>query len=335
MANPTNIYVDPSIAADSGAGTVGDPYGDLQYALNQVTRDSTNGDQFNVKAGTAELETTTLSFVTYGSPTDAAPVIIRGYTSAADDGGIGEIDMQGNNASISTTVRVYFVHMNLHSTGSADIITGSAGVIDCELHGTTGKIFNSAGGVLIGTHVYDFSGSQSINAKRTHYNYIDNTQTTTTTGVIIDSGATSSSIIGNIIISNSSAAVGISIDDDSILVTGNSILSSAGTGTGIRLGVNRTGHIITNNIIEGFNGTGGAGFDGVSRSEGSTVFAGNAAYNNTTDYANPADEVFAEDNETLSATPFAKSGANTFANRLVYFSAADTGNVHGGAYGQN
>ena len=42
--------------------------------------------------------------------------------------------------------------------------------------------------------------------------------------------------------------------------------------------------------------------------------------------------MFVNDNETLSATPFDKSGSDTFANRYTYFAPVDTGNVRGGAY---
>ena len=52
MAALTQYYVDPAINANSGTGTIGDPYGDLQYALNTLTRDPTDGDQINVKATT-------------------------------------------------------------------------------------------------------------------------------------------------------------------------------------------------------------------------------------------------------------------------------------------
>ncbi len=51
----TEIYVDPAIAADSGAGTEGSPYGDLEYAIEQETFDLTNGTRVNIKAGTDEL----------------------------------------------------------------------------------------------------------------------------------------------------------------------------------------------------------------------------------------------------------------------------------------
>ena len=51
----TEVYVDPSIAADSGAGTVGDPYGDLEYAIEQTTFDTTNGTRVNIKIGRAHV----------------------------------------------------------------------------------------------------------------------------------------------------------------------------------------------------------------------------------------------------------------------------------------
>ena len=47
MTTPTELYVDPSIAADSGAGTIGDPYGDLEYCIEQETFDLTNGTRIN------------------------------------------------------------------------------------------------------------------------------------------------------------------------------------------------------------------------------------------------------------------------------------------------
>ena len=43
----SEVYVDPSIAADSGTGTIGDPFGDLEYAIEQSTFDTTNGTRVN------------------------------------------------------------------------------------------------------------------------------------------------------------------------------------------------------------------------------------------------------------------------------------------------
>ena len=91
----TNYYVDPAINANSGTGTLGDPFGDLQYALNTITRNATDGDRINIKAGTAEVMAAAISLTTYGTPAQAAPLIFQGYTSAQGDGGIGEINNGG------------------------------------------------------------------------------------------------------------------------------------------------------------------------------------------------------------------------------------------------
>lgn len=47
----TEVYVDSSIGADSGAGTIGDPYGRLSHAFTQSSS-TTNGKRYNVKGTT-------------------------------------------------------------------------------------------------------------------------------------------------------------------------------------------------------------------------------------------------------------------------------------------
>ena len=101
MAQPSETYVDPSIAGASGAGTVGDPYGDLQHALDTMTRDATNGDRINIKAGTDEILAGVIDLTTYGTPSSAAHLVFQGYTSAAGDGGIGGIDANAGAAVYS------------------------------------------------------------------------------------------------------------------------------------------------------------------------------------------------------------------------------------------
>ena len=52
----TNYYVDPGSGSDvTGTGTVGSPWASVQHALDNITRDATNGDQINIKAGTADV----------------------------------------------------------------------------------------------------------------------------------------------------------------------------------------------------------------------------------------------------------------------------------------
>ena len=64
------------------------------------------------------------------------------------------------------------------------------------------------------------------------------------------------------------------------------------------------------------------------------LYGRHAFFNNTTDEDLPAGEILYNDgdNESLGSSPFAKSGADTFANRFTYFAPNDVGNVRGGAY---
>lgn len=341
MGTPTYTYVDPSIAADSGAGSIGDPYGDLQYALDQVTRDATNGDQFNVKSGTDEILAAILDFSTYGAPTAVVPVIIRGYASAANDGdfeagtGIGGIDGNDGDFSISGTNYVHYIHMHLHNTGTAAMAgtTVIVRAIQCELDTSTGGMTFHTDSQLFGCHIHDISGDP-IRALIFVGNYMDNTQTTKFSGDIYDTGVVTARCLRNIFVVDSGfSAHVIRFNDDESGIMHNSIFATgAATGTGISFDTNREQIQLQNNLVEGFSGAGGKGVDGVSRTEGYIIFTNNGVYNCATAYPNPADAIFEDDNETLGATPFAKSGALTFANRFTYFAAADTGNVQGGGF---
>lgn len=334
MGTPTQVYVDPSIAGNSGTGTSGDPYGDLQYALDQTTRDSTNGDQFNIKAGTAEVLSSALSFATYGTPSVAAPCIFRGYTSTANDGGIAEIDGNGGNFAILGQDYTHAIDMNLHNTGTAAVVSLARSATNCEIHNSTGGLVTAANCIVTKCHLYDCNAAAVIKCKSLFFSFIDNTQTKATSIRLVDTTGQNFVAMGNIFVMGANAAQGIDILDDRALIVGNSFYSTGGTGAAIAHGADRDLLVVMDNLIEGFSGTGGAGIDGESRSEGHTVIAGNAVYNCTTAYANSADYIFSEDNETLSASPFAKSGSATYANRLTFFEPADTGNVYGGAFGQ-
>lgn len=345
MAAPTDYFVDPSIAGDSGAGSLGDPYGDLQYALNQITRDATNGDRINIKAGTAELLTTSLSLATYGTPSLNAPLIFQGYASAAGDGdldagtGIGAIDMQGNNATIiARGAGISFIHTECFGTGSSAVleIGIDQNVIECEIHESTG------GGIIgnsqnrcsaLGNHVHDTGGSGIESGSIVAWNYLKNDGTTDFVDAIKPGTVT---IVEHNIISIDGATTGIAINNSfNIAWLHNSVLSSSGTGIGIKhssgIGLSFS---LANNLVEGFSGAGGIGIQLASGTRQNPIYAGNAVYNNTTEYndGGKADYLLVSDNETLGASPFAKSGSDTFANRFTYFAPVDTGNVQGGAY---
>jgi len=342
VAAPTEVYVDPAIAGDSGTGTIGDPYGDLQFALDSATRDATNGDRFNIKAGTDEILAAALSLVTYGTPTFDAPLIFEGYTSAAGDGGIGGIDGNNGNFTIfAGAASVHFINMHLHNTGTATVVTVAMRSIitGCEVNNSSGGgiVINNNETVCDSNHVHDIGG---VGINRTGgtaggnilRNYLKNDGTNDfTTAISIN---TTFADCARNIISIDGASNGIATTDRSN-ITRNSILSAGGTGKGIS--VSATSKLVASlhsNLVEGFSGVGGEGIEIPVGTRQMAIYGKNAVFNCTTAYDVDTVDIMVllGDNETLSVTPFAKSGADTFANRLAYFAPVDTGNVIGGAY---
>lgn len=349
MGAMTETYVDPSIAGNSGAGTSGDPYGDLQYALDTMTRDSTNGDRINIKSGTSELIATSLSLATYGTPTATAPLLLRGYASAAGDGdflagtGVGTIDMQGNNASImAATSHVHWRHLRLTNTGSADIIpVGSyTSIVECEVDNGTGDgIQCASSSLVVGNYIHNIgaagvqtSGSPNI---KIAYNYLQNGTNKFTRGIDAGQGTL---VLYNIVSLTSAAASSVGIRGASgqrLSIVGNSVLATSpgSSATGMTItGAGTLASMILNNVVEGFSGTANVGYNISSSSYDLPIFGRNFAYNNTTNYATFDSVINLGDNETGSASGFAKSGSDTFANRLLYFAPSSEGNMQGGAY---
>lgn len=335
MAAPTEVYVDPSIAANSGSGTIGDPYGDLQFALNSVTRDSTNGDRFNVKAGTDEiLASAALSLATYGTPALNAPITFEGYTSAAGDGGIGGISGGGSLAIYAAGAEhVYWKNLHLHNCGSATILTINhrCGVFNCELNNTSGSGINSntQSSIISGCNFHDIGTHGILGGFRAFGNYFKNG--TKPFVRAINASITNGVVCGNII-SVAGSSIAIYMTNGEWDCIANSILSAGGTGQGIIAPSNdEYNGSIFNNLIEGFSGSGGVGI----KADGARKLAThgfNAGYNNATNFSITQFAAQLGDNEALGASPFAKSGSDTFANRYNYFAPVDTGGVHGGAY---
>lgn len=307
----TETYVDPAIAANSGTGTSVDPYGDLQYALDTMTRDATNGDRLNIKAGTAEVMASAISLATYGTPTAAAPLVIQGYTSAAGDGGIGEINNGGANVSVfnsSTLDHIHFIDMKLGNTGTAQIVrTDDYSVfVNVEFHASS-----AAGAVQV---------DANAQFHRCRFTATGNNMVFTGTGARIDHcyfsyGVASSqalvlasnSTLTNSIFSLTGSASGVSVSGDTPVVIGNSFYASAGTGAAIKAAATLLS--VKNNIITGFSGVGGKG---IALTSGLFAFLGaNAYYNNTTNEDSIV-AIYAAANITLTNAPFTNAGGGDF-----------------------
>ena len=311
----TQYYVDPAIAADSGAGTIGDPFGDSQYALNNITRDATNGDQINIKAGTSEVLSGSLSLATYGTPTEGAPLVLRGYTSTANDGGYGVIDCGGNSMWASTSyAHVSLIDLEMHTFGNNNGINISGSltwtVARCKIHkgasSPSSKILCYViGGTVIGCHVHDAgTNGTGIQAAVVLDNFVKDCP------VGITNNTVSGVVAGNVVVD--ATTIGIAAAADNITITNNAVCSqSVATGYGIGSGSSsHSRHIVTNNIIIGYSGAGGAGIN----FPGDVAVSGfNAFYGNTTDESY-GDAVYLDlgNDVSLGADPFTSAATSDF-----------------------
>lgn len=313
----TEVYVDPSIAANSGSGTIGDPYGDLQYALNSVTRDATNGDRFNVKAGTDEVLTASLSFATYGTPSSGAPCVFQGYTSAQGDGGIGGISGAATYSIINTTTLDYiiFIDMHLHNSGAAVVarVDDFCQFINCEVDNSTGNgIQGDIGLTVIGCYIHNI-GTYGINNSATgsliYANYLENGANSFAIGINTSNAVY---VIGNIIDIGSGGSEGIRLTGGSGSAINNSIWANGSTGAGI-VCVNGIGqHVVLNNVIEGFSGAAAEGIL-TQTSASMALYGHNKVYNCTTNFS-ISGVIFVDlgNNDSLSASPFVNASGGDF-----------------------
>ena len=296
------------------------------------------GTELISKRGTAEVLTGIVDLTSYGTPGASAPIVFEGYSSAAGDGGIGEVDGNAGNHSIwgGGKSHVIWKNMILGNTGTAAVITpGTYGeVINCKVHNATGNGINlsSLGNVAAGCWVTDISANGIDVSAGNGFAF----------GNFLSNGTKDFSIAINLAASHGAQGNVLSVDGSTIAIQtsyypriiGNSILASAGTGIGIYSSGDTFGWggAVINNIVEGFSGVGG---DGILRASGdSRMVSHNAAYNNTTNYS-LGDIHAGEENETLSASAFAKTGsiptdftdADFWADLWAYFALRDEGNV--------
>ena len=341
----TEYYVDPSLDSNTGTGTIGDPFGDLQFGLDTVTRDATNGDRFNIKDSATEVIVSSLDFSLYGTASPAAPLRFEGYTSAAGDGGIGRMSTTSFIVNNQNYDNVTFTNLEMFGDGTNSLLfqlDDNIGFFNCEIYGTSivGSLISIDNDCYVyNCHLHDFGRNAIIallNA-RIYNNYIDSKSgvpvSTLNRCIFIDSD--DGIVANNIINCNSESHRGIYLDSgvDYTKVTNNSILGTANnTVSGIDTFGTSISSIITNNLVEGFSGIGGQGVSFGNLDP--VIFRNNAFFNNTIDFpAFPTGSQIVNSfgNESLIASPFAKNGANTFANRLEYFKPVDTGNVVNGA----
>lgn len=319
----TEIYVDPAINANSGTGTSGDPYGDLQYALNTATRDATNGNRFNVKAGTTETLTAALSLATYGTPTAGAPLVIQGYTTNAGDGGIGVISGAGSYSIIasSTLDFIHLLDLRLTNCGANNIVQLDASCLihNCEID--TNSITAVDVGVrstVSGCNFHDVATAAGAAAYALVLNGIGAKALSNRFAVALghaSSLAIRQSNASNVATDNiirlgaTGGAIANVAAGDGALIMANSIYAASGTGTGINIISGGDDCIVVNNIVEGFSGSGGKG---IVIAANNFVYHSNALYNNATNETISGQSFVSSNNDVLSGSAFVNAGSDDF-----------------------
>ena len=332
-----NFYIDSS-AGSGGAGTSGDPWGSIQEAIDNASFTGT----YNVGIFNCKGSETWSSALDFSSWSDQSGMMLRGFTSSAGDGGRYTIDIDGNPWPSSQKNYWVFSDLNITNSGSdASFFDHSTAYytfwINCKFSG-----WNVGSGDAV-LKPRDPS-ARIVNCEFTDIEgwCVGDCQCTVDSCFFSNSGtreietACGSQVCLNSVFSLSGASNGW-IHERAAYCVNNSFFSNGGTGTGAE--AEKGQNLISSNLFEGFSSTGGCGLrlkNWIYEMRPATFQ--NSAYNCTTnfDLLGAGMHLLVEDNETLTGSPFAKSGSATdFSNRRTYFAPQDVGDVLGGGFGGN
>jgi hypothetical protein len=329
--SPKSGATDPvDVKCTQAAGTTLLPWRSLQGAFDLLTRNATDGNQVNLKAGTAHVNAAALDLATFiagGALFLNAPLIVRGYTAAANDGGVGEIDCNGATMWAATTYDyVTLADLKIHTFGDNDgIVLDSSPVLYrvevykgasapndkslfyCSSSATsiviTGCYFHDAG--TNGAYCIRTGNSANLFVVGNHLVVDGATGRGISTGLAI-SGA----VMSNVVLCDEVAQVGLYVRYFAYLMNNAIYNSAAGTAQGIWADGSSV-QVCINNIVEGWSGAGGEGlyFNGVM-----AIVGHNAFYNCTSNYVStetPNIDLTAND-VALAASPFTDAANGDF-----------------------
>lgn len=318
-----HYYVDYSGGNDTtGNGSAGTPWKTIQKALDTVT-EGADGTQVNLKDNAAHVTAAALDRTTYvatnGAVSLAQPIIFRGYTTTADDGGRATITVGGNYRLFAATNYDFQWLVDLtidgHTGALVDTVYlgNSAVVLRCRVTGAGQyklRVGNNC--VIANCHI---SGSE-FSATTSYCIYVNSASIVYANWINFaghDRGiyaGTTVSVIGNVLVNAAAGEGGRAITfGASTMVIGNTVYSNAGTGEGIANDTNAENAIVANNVVVGFSGAGG---DGILNGNGlGNVLLHNALYGNTTNLT-AGDIGISEGNDTLAGNPFADAAGGDY-----------------------
>lgn len=318
MAAPTNYYVDPLNGNDStGNGSIGNPWRSTQKALDTIVKDTTNGDQINLRNTAPDIIAAQLSSTIYGNASVTAPLIIRGYSNVANDGGVGILSGNGSLPILAVSQNFVssslFIDLHFTNGGASNLVGGhnlqalNGKFFRCKFSETTGRGLSLRGSNVYGCHfqncgtgvfTYTASGWQILDC------FFENC------GTAIVSNIGLGVIMGNIvkITGNNS---GFLLNSGDNIVKQNSIYAAGSTGYGVWVD-SVYAALIQNNIVVGFSGAGGRAIRG-NATTNVFVCSNNKFYDNAANLDLVGD-IFADlgNNDVLAAMPFTDPANNDF-----------------------
>jgi len=318
-----HYYVDYQNGNDTtGNGSSGTPWKTIQKALDAAA-EGADGTQINLRDNAAHVTAAALDRTTYvatnGAVSLTQPIIFRGYTSAADDGGRATITVGGNYRLFAATNYDFQWLVDLtidgHTGALVDTVylQNSAVVLRCKVTGAGQyKLRVNNNCVVAGCYISgsEFSATTSyclyVNSASILYgNWINFAGH----NVGIFAG-TNVSVIGNVVVNAAAGESGRGITfGASSMVIGNTVYSNAGTGEGIANDTSSENAIVVNNLVVGFSGTGG---DGIVNGNGlGNIALHNALYNNATNLT-AGDIGLSEGNDVLSGNPFVDAAGGDY-----------------------
>ena len=348
-----HVYIDESLSSGGGGQSVSDPYSSLALALSSESQNTSGGTQFNIKsvssggASVVQSTSTDLNTQLTWSPNGSSPVIFRGYDNTENDGGKFDIDLDARTTDYvgSTSLRdLHFIDGKFHNSQSK---------LACK-----NTIFDNI-------HFDDFDSRNVLEildyviVRNCHFSNVTSdryhvymTRDCIVKGCFFDGrhGSGTSSMLwpGNHGIVNN--CIFVCEDDTTSSGWKNAIRAYANPNDALyahirncsflKLGKTSAGFAIqwegssparsfvVNNLFEGFT----TAISQVLADKLFSELSANSFYDNTTDMTYPNDYIKGGNNESLTSSPFEKSGTLSYANRAQYFAPADVGNVRTGGY---
>ena len=285
----THKYVDSASGSDANDGdSDANAYEFVQKAVDVIA--GSVGNQINLKSNQKHITPSTTGVVwTSYSPTNSFdnPLMIRGYTTTADDGGVAELDGNASSASLfeagSHPQFTKYIDLKMHNT-TADVLDLPiySAVFRCELYngGSVATLDLAAGAShVVGSHIHTgTSGAVGLDIGPNSFvfgNFItghDDHSIITATNV---------NVTGNLAVSGGARAIS-SNSDRTVIVNNTLIGDSTANNEGIDIGGAREAMVVLSNIIKGWNGTNAVGIKYTSG--GNSLMSGyNNFHDNTTD----------------------------------------------------